>query len=38
MKMSMWHWVWILLLGYVIGYWWRTPGNATLGKIYGGMG
>lgn len=37
MKPSMWHLVLLLVIGYIIGYWWRTPGNMTLGKIYGGM-
>lgn len=34
--MKMWHLIIVLLIGYAIGYWWRTPGNMTLGKIYGG--
>lgn len=32
--MSKWHFVWILLLGYALGYWLRKPGDLTLGRIY----
>lgn len=28
-----WHWILILLIGYLIGYYWRTLGNVTVGKL-----
>lgn len=36
--MSKWHVVWILLLGYALGYWFRPLGNMTLGRIYAPKG
>lgn len=24
----------IIILGYLIGYYWRTPGNVTVGRLY----
>lgn len=32
--MSKWHFVWVLVLGYIIGYYFRGVGNATVGKLY----
>jgi hypothetical protein len=31
--MSRWHWIWIIVLGYLIGYYWRGLGNMTVGKL-----
>jgi hypothetical protein len=28
--------VMLLLVGYLIGYYWRAPGNATVGRLYQG--
>lgn len=33
-----WHWLWVLLLGYVIGYYFRMPGNMTVGKLVASSG
>lgn len=33
MKMY-WHFIWIIALGYALGYWMPKLGDATLGKIY----
>jgi hypothetical protein len=30
------HCIGILLLGYIIGYYFRSPGNMTIGKLYAG--
>ena len=35
MKSSMLHWVWVFLLGYLVAYYWRGLGNATVGKLIG---
>lgn len=29
-----WHIIALLVIGYAVGYWFRMPGDATLGKIY----
>lgn len=29
-----WHFIGILLIGYLLGYYFRMPGNATVGKLY----
>jgi len=31
--MSRWHWIWIILLGYLIGYYWRGLGNMTVARL-----
>lgn len=28
-----WHWLWVLLIGYAIGYYFRSPGNMTIGRL-----
>lgn len=28
-----WHFVWVLAIGYVLGYYFKTPGNLTVGKL-----
>lgn len=28
------HFLWIILIGYVIGYYFRSVGNMTIGKLY----
>lgn len=33
MNKMWWHCIWVLALGYIIGYYFRTPGNATVGKL-----
>ena len=38
MKNGWYHCIWILLLGYLIGYYFRSPGNLTVGKLYSGGG
>lgn len=34
MSVRMWHIIALVLIGYAAGYWFRMPGDATLGKIY----
>jgi hypothetical protein len=34
MKFPAWHFLWILALGYLIGYYFRGLGNATVAKLY----
>lgn len=34
MSIRMWHIIALVLIGYAVGYWWSTPGDMTLGKIY----
>ncbi len=34
MSVNTWHIIGLLIIGYAIGYWFRMPGDATLGKIY----
>lgn len=29
-----WHLIWIVVLVYVIAYYWRAPGDMTIGKLY----
>jgi len=29
-----WHCLWILLLGYLLGYYFRSAGNMTVGRLY----
>ena len=33
MQYFSWHFIWILALGYALGYWFPTPGNMTIGKL-----
>lgn len=33
MKFPAWHFLWILLLGYLLGYYLPQVGNMTVGKI-----
>ena len=28
-----WHFFWVLALGYILGYYFRSPGNMTIGKL-----
>lgn len=34
--MSRYHFVWILVIGYLLGYYFRSVGNMTVGRIYQG--
>jgi hypothetical protein len=33
MKWISWHAIWIVALGYALGYWFPSIGNMTIGKI-----
>ena len=33
MKAFSWHWIWVLVLGYILGYYFRGVGNMTVGKL-----
>lgn len=32
------HWIWVLIIGYLLGYYFRQPGNFTVGKLVAGSG
>jgi len=32
--MLKWHFIWILILGYLLGYYFRSFGNMTVAKLY----
>lgn len=34
MKFFSWHLLWIILIGYLLGYYFRGLGDATVGKLY----
>jgi hypothetical protein len=34
MSNGWYHCIWVLVLGYIIGYYFRGLGNATVGKLY----
>lgn len=36
--MSKWHLFFILIIGYVVGYYFRGLGNMTVGKLYPAKG
>lgn len=33
MNKMYWHLIWIILVGYLIGYYWRGLGDATVAKL-----
>ena len=30
------HWIWVIIVGYLLGYYFRGLGNMTVGKLYPG--
>ena len=38
MSNGWYHFIWVVILGYLIGYYWRGLGNATVGKLYAPTG
>ena len=32
-KWSWWHFIWVIALGYALGYWFPGLGNATIARI-----